>query len=171
MKKAFYIFPLAALLSVASLLCATPAQARGKPVDAFFQRTTQAVDALNEQLEARGRSDLPLLVTTAQNLDNISNSDSVGRLVGELVSSSLVRHGWAVQEVRLRDSLRINDEGEQLLARDIQTLRSLYGADIAVVSTYSDAGRMVYVTLKAVRLADGVIVASHSFITPKPGRR
>ena len=109
-----------------------------------------------------------MLVLSAQNLDDLNRSEGLGRLVGELVQSTLVNQGYRVKEVRLRDSIRISGEGEQGLSRDLARLASEHAAEVVIVSTYSRSNRTAYVTVKAVRVADGLILASKSFTAQVP---
>lgn len=166
MKRALMSLSLAAALAVGA---ASPAFAQAS--DQFFNQTMHAAEVVSDQLQRRQVGSKPLLVMAGQNLNDLKASDGVGRLVGELVSSSLAAQGWPVQEVRMREALRVNSEGEHLLSRDLEHLRKAYDADVAVVSTYSENHRQLYITIKAVRIKDGVVIASHSFTTKGPGRQ
>lgn len=167
MKNSILSLSLAVLISAAGMGTAT---AKNVPNESFFQETNSAAYSVSDQLAKRFNTDKPLLVMTAQNLNNLGESEKIGRLVGELVSSSLTRQGWRVQEVRMREDVRISSEGEHMLSRDLDKVKYSYDADIAIVSTYTQVGNQLYVTLKAVRIADGLVVAGQSFVTRIPGR-
>lgn len=130
--------------------------------------TAHAAGELGEQLYRRAYPARSVLVLSAQNLDDLNRSEGLGRLVGELVQSTLVNQGYRVKEVRLRDSIRISGEGEQGLSRDLARLASEHAAEVVIVSTYSRSNRTAYVTVKAVRVADGLILASKSFTAQVP---
>lgn len=166
MKHLFSTLTLLATLSL-SLVFSPEAQAR-KSKDHFFDAIVSQSQALSRDLEHRVVVTRPLLVMSSQSLDNLRASQATGRLIGELVSSSLSSEGWVVQEVRLGDSLRITQEGEHILSRDLEDLRGNFDADYVVVSTFTKSFSTLYVTLKAVRLSDGVVVASRSFVTDTP---
>lgn len=130
--------------------------------------TAHAAGELGEQLYRRAHPTRSVLVLSAQNLDDLNRSEGLGRLVGELVQSTLVNQGYRVKEVRLRDSIRISGEGEQGLSRDLARLASEHAAEVVIVSTYSRSNRTAYITVKAVRVADGLILASKSFTAQVP---
>jgi hypothetical protein len=103
-----------------------------------------------------------------------------------MVSSRLTQHGFPVTEVRLTNALRINQEGETILSRELGALAKAAKAEVVVTATWStlNAGTTVkfanaygaldttqkagqtYVTLKAVRLADSLVLSSQTFAPP-----
>lgn len=163
-KKTCATVVLAGLMAVAVL----PASARTKERDPFFQQVNAQSVALAEDAVKKGLSREPLLVTSTQNLDQLPQSGRVGRLVGDLVSSSLSSLGFSVYEVRLGTDLHVTTEGEHLLTKNWRDIQQEYHVNYAVVSTYSKSFSKMYVTLKIIRLADGMVVASRSFVTSAP---
>lgn len=159
---------LAVVLGASAILPSHSAHARDRDAHVVHVATAHAASEVGEQLLRRSAVNRPLLVLSAQNLDDMNRSESLGRLVGELVQSTLVNQGYRVKEVRLRDSVRISSEGEQGLSRDLARLASEHSADVVVVSTYSRSNRTAFITVKAVRVADGVILASKSFTAQVP---
>ena len=168
-----------AALGMKTMLCSTalalalvttsPAHARDRhEARPIAQATAEATERLGKELRLAGSSTPPLLVLSAQNMDDLSRSEGVGRLVGELVQTRLVNQGYRVKEVRLRDSIRVSPEGEQGLSRDLARLAQAHAAEVVVVSTYTRSARNAFVTVKAVRVADGLILASQSFVAQVP---
>jgi len=113
----------------------------------------------------------PVIVTSAQSIDELNRSDSTGRLLGDLISSALTQRGLAVREIRLAKGLTIGSEGEHLLTRNHTTLfeSDEHVAELAFVTTFSEPRfKNAFVTIRAIRLSDGVVLASHSFTTKVP---
>lgn len=138
-------------------------------VEGLQTSTFRAVDQMAAELSRRqANPQAPLLVASAQDLDDLGRSERLGRLIGELVASAFSGEGYLVQEVRLRDSLRISSEGEHLLSRDLEHLESDHLADVVITSTYALAGNRAYITIKAVRLADGLVISSRSIVAEVP---
>lgn len=164
MKIKSFMALLSSSFLTASLMFSSPVFAKNKTED--FLTTIQSQTAsLSKDLRERTTVVHPLLVMSAQNLDNLNHSEQMGRLLGELISSSLSENGWIIQELQLGKDIKVSQEGKQILTSDIRQLQRDYNADYVIVSTYSKEWNKVYVTLKAVRLSDGLVVASRSFAT------
>lgn len=125
--------------------------------------TFQGVDHLVSQMIRRANLSSPILVATPQNIVDLERSSEFALTLGELVQSRIAEHGFGVIEVKLQDRLRVNAAGELLLSRELADIASNQHADIVVVGTWSESSKGAYVTLKAVRVNDGVLVASSSF--------
>jgi len=125
--------------------------------------TFDAVDHLVDQMVRRADLGAPILVATPQNIASLDRPSEFGLTLGELVQSRITEHGFGVVEVKLQDRLRVNAAGELLLSRELADIARAQSADIVVVGTWAESARGAYITLKAVRAADGVLVASTSF--------
>jgi TolB-like protein len=112
--------------------------------------------------------DAPLLVGTVVNVDSMNQSSRFGRTVSELVASRLTQLGYNVIEMKLRSSgVYIREgTGELLLSRDIRDLSSNYNAKIVIVGNYSVASQYVYMTLKAVSVADNRVISAVNYSLP-----
>lgn len=152
--------------------------------DPLLQSVQQGADGLASQL-SRYQLAAPVIVASAQNNDQLSQVCPQGRLVSDIVSSRLTQHGFPVTEVRLTQALRINKEGETILSRELGALAKAAKAEVVVTSTWSTVspqqasyadpyGRnskrgtagQTYVTLKAVRITDGLVLSSQTFAPP-----
>jgi hypothetical protein len=173
----------AAALAFALTGCATSPAPRS--TDPLLGSVQLAADGLAAQLH-RYRVDAPIIVASAQNNDQLSQVCPHGRLVSDIVSSRLTQAGFPVTEVRLTSALRINQEGETILSRELGALAKAAKAELVVTATWStlnggatvkfanaygalestSKGGQTYVTLKAVRLVDGLVVSSQTFAPP-----
>lgn len=153
---------------------ATPynAAVRGEGEPGFLGPANQAVDQLNHQLARRGTMPMgrSLLIATPQNIDDLQRPSSFGLALGELIQSRFVQHGHRVTEVKAQGRLRVNAAGELFLSRDVRDLADRQSADAIVVGTWSESDSLVYVTLKAIRVADARILASTSFTLRQSSR-
>jgi len=128
---------------------------------------------------------VPVIVASAQNGDQLNKVCAEGRLISDMVSSRLSQWGFPVTEVRVTQALRINKEGETILSREIDDLASSAKADVVVTATWSTVevptkkaqdgfsrqpDERTYVTLKAVRIQDGLVVGSQTFAAPTAWR-
>lgn len=138
------------------------------------------VDSLAAQLKPLKVSH-PLVVASAQNNDDLSQVCPQGRLLAEMVSSRLTQQGFPVSEVKLDKDMKVSLEGETILSRDLKKLATEVEADTVVAATWTTFGKEVkvgaqggnrflaastYVTLKAVRIADGRVQGSQTFASP-----
>lgn len=154
------------------------------PIEPFLDSVQQSADNLVGQLQQYPLG-APVIVASAQNGDFLPQVCPQGRLIADIVSSRLTQRGVPVTEVRLAHALRINDAGETILSRELTDLAKSAKADVIVAATWSTlsdrqpvtyvnangssqtiTSGTTYVTLKAVRIADGLVLGSHTFTPP-----
>lgn len=111
-------------------------------------RTKDSVNVVEENYDAvdvmlkAAREDLPenckILTATFVDLDDVTNSSPLGRLLGETASARLTQRGHTVVNMKIRrDSVAINADGEFLLSRDARQLSADYDAKAVLVGTYT----------------------------------
>jgi hypothetical protein len=171
---------LAATVTLLAAGCSTAGHL-GYSADPFLQSVQSGADDLAAHLVGYKLS-APVIVASAQNNDQLSQVCPQGRLISDIVSSRLTQHGIPVKEVRLGQKLRINQTGETILSRDLSLLAQSSQADAVVTATWSTVAPPVkqasftgsevryagttYVTLKAIRVSDGLVLSSQTFVPP-----
>jgi len=145
----------------------------GKEQNHLILASYNAVDSVLREVEhSRLRFDLdrskPIIVTSFVDIDNVQESSTFGRIIGEQVGSRFAQSGYPVVEVKMRaDSLVIREgTGELILSRHLQDLSFEHDAQAVVVGTYAQAKDFVYVTMKVIRARDGIIVYSYDYRMP-----
>lgn len=184
MKKLILASAVAASAVLAGCATATPDHTP-RFTDPLLQSVLQSADGLAAQL-SRYKLKAPIIVASAQNNDQLSQVCQQGRLISDIVSSRLTQNGLPVTEVRLSQELRINKEGETILSRELDVLAQEAKAEVIVTSTWTTVTQpaavihtdayggmkrqqmpgQTYVTLKAVRIADGLVLSSQTFAPP-----
>lgn len=175
---------LTAALVVASMALGACATTQPPPEgDPLLVITQQRADAMASQLRLHSLT-APLIVTSAQNNDQLSDVCQQGRLIADIVSSRLTQNGFPVTEVRLSNRLTITAEGETMLSREVRDLAAKKKVDAVVTATWTIPGpaaidltgqarvrseQNAYVSLRAVRAADGLVLASQVFQVPVTG--
>ncbi len=132
---------------------------------------TYAADALQRMVLARLGSGSGILVASFVELENFDRTSAFGLLVSQQVASRLGQYGFRVLEARLGSALRMDRRGgEFMLTRDsAKLLADNYDAGAALIGCYSDAGSMIYVSARVVRLADNAIVGAYEYYLPRAG--
>lgn len=109
----------------------------------------------------------PMIAATFVNIDDVSQSSTLGRISSELVASALSRQGIRVREVKMRDSLFIEERlGELILSRQVQRLSERYDARSVLMGTYAEGQDYVYISARVVRAADDLLLGSADFRLP-----
>jgi TolB-like protein len=144
----------------------------------FIQANYRAADALmtNSAPPAantaaannfRGFGSGPLLVATLADINALERSSTLGRVISEHLSSRFAQSGISVMEMKLRNNVFVrNNQGEFLLTREIQELARTHNVSAVVVGTYSNGNTFVFVSLKLIDTASGVILAAHDYALP-----
>lgn len=101
----------------------------------------------------------PLIAASFVNIDSLTESSTFGRLLSELFASSMTREGFSVREVKMRDSLFIEEHvGELILSREVQRLTSVHSARAVLLGTYAVGRTHVYVSVRVVRASDSMVM-------------
>lgn len=109
----------------------------------------------------------PILVASLVNVDDMQTSSTFGRIVSEQIGSRVAQNGYRVIEMKLRDSVFIQEHrGELLLSREIIDLSKAHDAHVVIVGTYAASKRVVYVSVKMVSTADNSILSSFDYSVP-----
>ena len=133
-------------------------------------------DSLVSQLKLNiDKNNSRMLVTSFVNINNLTESSTVGRMLAEHVASRLSQRGYNIIELRLRTTSVFMEEGkgEFLLSRDLREVSKNQNATAVVVGTYGEAADgKIYVSARIVSPTDSTIIASCDYgILPrvKPG--
>lgn len=163
-KKTFLI----GLMSIAATIFSpsgVEAKSRDKGIIDEVQSSTETV--VKQVLKRHELSGDPVLVMSAQAIDNFQQSEATGRMLGDLVSSSLTQLGMPVKEIRMSKGVTVTSEGEQFLTREYEKLlKTEHNSEIIFVTTFTkQTFNKVLITIRAVRLSDGVVLGSNSFVS------
>lgn len=168
-----YIRPLAviAFLAVALLVtgCASSKSASTSRFDVEVNLVEELNEAANILLSRTSglNNNQPVITTSFVSVDNMQSSSTFGRQASEIFSTAISQSGVPVKEVKLRNSLFIQENtGELMLSRELRHLSSSHSAQAVAVGTYAVGGSHVYVNVRIVRTADSVILGAHNFSLP-----
>ena len=120
---------------------------------------------LAEQIDQyyRGTNPGPLGVTTFVNVDDLYNTSTFGRMVGEQLMSELAMRGFDVVELRHADALQfMNTGGEFALSRDVAALRRQRDLGGVVVGTYVASPVRVYLNARLVDPTSSMVLSAGS---------
>ncbi len=131
----------------------------------FIRANYLAADALdvsaNQQREIQKQ--IPILVATLVNIDSLTESSRMGRIISEQLQARLSQHGYSVVELKLRGNLFVKqDQGELLLSREIKDITTTHKAQAVVVGTYAVASGSVFINLKMVG-TDNILLGSYDY--------
>lgn len=107
------------------------------------------------------------VITTLANVNDLFESNSLGRLISEQITERFVQNHYDVFDARLHSRLMVSDEGEFVLSRRLREIGRTQQAEFLIAGTYAVGETQVYVTLKMLRFTDGKIVASQAYSLPK----
>lgn len=120
---------------------------------------------LAEQIDKyyRGTNPGPLGVTTFVNIDDLYNTSTFGRMIGEQLMSELAMRGFDVVELRHADALQfLNTGGEFALSRDVAAIRRERDLGGVVVGTYVVSPVRVYLNARLVDPTSSMVLSAGS---------
>lgn len=113
-----------------------------------------------------GQPDLPILVTTFVNNDNLKETSRFGRILQEHVTSRLVQLNYTAREIKLRQTLLMQEQsGETMLSRNLRDLdaKQSLAAQAILVGTYSYTNRVMYISARLINPKDRNIISSYDY--------
>ena len=179
MKRTSSLSLLAAAAALLLASCQTAPEPRTAKLidvednDYLISKTYGAADKLVEQLEKLDEND-GFVVASFVDINSLDQSSSFGRISAEQVASRLAQHGFKILDVKLRkeDILIQSAEdsagnpGEFLLSRDLKEgIGPQHDISAVVVGMYTTSryGRNTHVSVRALKVEDGTILAAHDF--------
>lgn len=164
------LLPAAAFAERGSVLPPAPEQIVTLPELRFESSSLSAenflaADVIAEQMSGKVSRNSPVLIASMVQLNDLRHSSMLGRLVMQQVSSRLSQFGYKVLESRLKKEYTIiPKEGEFILSRDVSELmKKEYNAQVVLVGSYVPTPYRVYVSIRLLRVADGVVMAAHEY--------
>ena len=166
---------LGALLLAALGGCADATYEMSQTDAASQQRTTlldvgyALADDLVKNLHAQIPEGQAVIITSFADVDDLTQSSTVGRMLGEVVGSRLAQQGFTVIDIRARqDSFFIREQsGEFVLSRDVRAISRANNAACVVAGTYGQTGRTIIVSARIIRAADNTILSSADGVLPR----
>lgn len=158
---ALLLMPL--LLASCSLLDTTASPREATTLERIDDAAGELIASARDRIDTQQ----PIIATTLVNVDQLGQSSTLGRTLSEAFTSRLVQAGLNVVEVKLRDSLYIEENtGELILSRNVQRLGQDYNADAVLVGTYAQAQNQVFINVRLVKIANRTILGATSFSLP-----
>lgn len=154
-----------------AMVAGQPQQATPQCSDGMLQTSYAAADALHAVLASRMGPRIHIAAAALVDMDNLEKTSPFGRLAAQQIGSRLTQYGYRIIEARLRQDLAVRPgEGEFLLSRESMKLMSTdLAAQAALVGGYRVTPNTIFVSLRMVRLEDGVIVGAHEYSVPNRG--
>lgn len=107
---------------------------------------------------------MPIIVTTFVDNNRLEQTSRFGRILQEHISSRLVQQGYTVKEIKLADTMSIEQQsGETILSRNLSKLNGTLEAQAILIGTLSRAKRTLYISTRLVNPANSVVIASDDY--------
>mgnify|MGYP006424690323 CR=1 FL=1 len=109
----------------------------------------------------------PMIAATFVNIDDLGESSTFGRISSEIIASGLANQGMRVREVKMGDSLFIEENlGELILSRQVQRLSAEHDVHSILMGTYAEGRDFLYVSARLVGTEDAVVLGTADFRLP-----
>ena len=140
-----------------------------QPYSNLLESNYAAADSLGRGLRFRELPlDEPIMAASFVNIDDLTQSSTLGRVVSEQIASRLAQHGFKIVEVKLREESVFIEEGkgEFLLSREVLSLGATRGAHAVLVGTYAVSKNYIFISARVVRTEDNSIVTGYDYELP-----
>ncbi len=133
----------------------------------LLREAYRAADILHDQLKGTEAERYPLLVAAFVDAADVERVDAVGRLLAEQVASRLGQRGYAMKDIQLRaHSLVLRPQGVLALSRCLDDVDPEAAGYAVVVGTVTTVNSRLFVNVRVVRAADGVVLAAADMDLP-----
>lgn len=139
----------------------------------LLELSYKAADRLHEQMADKNIFASPMLAATFVDSTNMKKTSDFGQALSSQVASRLSQRGYSIAEIQLHcDQLSLTPEGGLFaLSRNPAYITKKISAYAVLVGIYTRIGPRTYVTVRVVRAADGVVLASSDFSLPSVRER
>ncbi len=138
----------------------------GEPFDNILESSRVTGDLLAQTIQSRGvLSDQPILAASFVNIDDLTESSTLGRVVSEQIGNRLAQRGFKIIEIKLRrESVYIKKkEGEFFLSRDLRNITAANDVYAVLVGTYAVSDYSVFVSARIVLTEDNTVIAGQEY--------
>lgn len=112
----------------------------------------------------RHHPDMPILITTFVDNNNLEQTSQLGRILQEHIASRFVQLGYTVREIKLSSTLNIEQKsGETILSRDLSQLKTGQQAQAILAGTYSRINRILYISARLINPTNHNILATNDY--------
>jgi len=165
LRKLFVVAVSSAVMLTLGGCSTTQSSAAKEPEVDLVQEVQDSAADLLSGLTLSSRK--PMLSVSFANIDNLEESSTLGRSLGEQYSSALTSSGVKMIEVKLSNELYISEgTGELILSRDLKRLVNDYEAQAVLVGTYAQGGKNIYVTARIIDIEDNTVLAADNMTLP-----
>ncbi len=106
--------------------------------------------------------DMPILVTTFVDNNDLTKTSRFGRLLQEHLASRMVQLGYTVREIKLTKTIDIQPKsGETVLSRDLSKLSGELTAQAIIAGTISRSERILYISARIIAPGNSNIIATY----------
>ena len=108
--------------------------------------------------------DMPILVTTLVDNNNLSQTSRFGRVLQQHITSRFVQLGYTVKEIKLTNTLQINQRsGETILSRDLSLLTGAQQVQAIFAGTVSHTSNILYISTRIINPINSNIIATDDY--------
>lgn len=111
----------------------------------------------------------PIIVTSFPNLDNLKETNRLGRLISETLMHELQVRKWAVLDIRIMNEVVMNDDGEFSLSRDIKRVKEQYHVGGIVTGTYIYTPECIVINARLIDPQTGIVLSTAQVSVPYAG--
>lgn len=130
-------------------------------IDFSYEIAESLVDTSMPPLIPRD-PDLPILVTTFVDNNDLTRTSKFGRILQEHISSRIVQLGYTVREIKLARTINIVPKsGETILSRDLTKISGEVKAQAILAGTISRSDHKLYMSARFISPDNSNIIATY----------
>ncbi len=154
----YILCPVAMLLFISN----TSAYIPPFPAASINKIADHAAYKLDKNLVHKLNRSLPIMKTSLVDIDNMEQTSTFGRYLGDQIGDDFSQYGYKVIETKLRkSSLAMKKKrGEFILSRDTQKVAKNNQVQAVISGTYCQGSRYVYISVKIISTQDRSVLSS-----------
>ncbi|MGI9275503.1 MAG: FlgO family outer membrane protein [Endozoicomonas sp.] len=109
-----------------------------------------------------------ILSTSLADINSLSSTSTLGRILAEQLSSSLSDQGYQLIEIKMRNSVFISDQqgGEFTLSRKLAAVSASHNANAILTGTYAVGSKTVYINARLIDSSNSLVLSTVDFQLP-----
>lgn len=104
--------------------------------------------------------DKPVIITSFLDLENLKETNSIGRLVAEVLIHEMQIRNFRVIDFRLTEKLFLTEKSEAFLSRDPKKIKEKYDAGYILTGSYTKVRNGWFINARIIDLSNSEVIST-----------
>lgn len=109
----------------------------------------------------------PIIITSFQNLENLEETNHLGRLISEALIHEMLIRNFRVIDFRLTQNVHTKETGEIVLSRDPKKIKETYRTGFVLTGTYTLTKNGYFINARIIDIESSEVISTAQVLMPE----